>query len=240
MNEPQLVESKAAALRQAFDQSFALPPPPASQEVEDLLAIRVAGNPYAIRLRDIAGIVAGRKVVPVPAVRLDLLGLAGIRGGVVPVFGLASILGYGQVPGSRGGQSLRNSSSRYRRDSSGTQGGPRPRCQARPARSGGHPRWCRPGVRAGVDPRLRTSPQFTTVDDPLRSGGTHRPGLLRLRGLLAPSEIFSPCGREPSRHTPIREPGREHGGWNSRRHRHSTYCGNNPESDRKSTRLNSS
>ena len=100
MNETQPVESKAAALRQAFDLSFALPPPPASQEVEDLLMLRVAGNPYAIRLRDIAGMVAGRKVVPVPAVTLDLLGLAGIRGGVVPVFGLASILGYGEIPGS--------------------------------------------------------------------------------------------------------------------------------------------
>ena len=88
MNETQLVENKAAALRQAFDLSFALPPPPASPEVEDLLTIRVAGNPYAIRLRDIAGMVAGRKVVPVPSVTLDLLGLAGMRGGVVPVFGL--------------------------------------------------------------------------------------------------------------------------------------------------------
>ncbi|HEY4954890.1 MAG TPA: chemotaxis protein CheW [Gemmatimonadaceae bacterium] len=100
MNENPFVESKAAELRQAFDLSFALPPPQASEEVEDLLAIRVAGDPYAIRLRDIAGMVAGRKVVPVSAVTLDLLGLAGIRGGVVPVFGLASILGYGQAPGS--------------------------------------------------------------------------------------------------------------------------------------------
>ena len=100
MNEIPDVQSKAAELRQAFDLSFALPPPQASQEVEDLLMLRVAGNPYAIRLRDIAGMVAGRKVVPVPAVTLDLLGLAGIRGGVVSVFGLASILGYGQAPGS--------------------------------------------------------------------------------------------------------------------------------------------
>jgi purine-binding chemotaxis protein CheW len=100
MNEIPVVESKAAELRQAFDLSFALPPPQASPEVEDLLTIRVAGDPYAIRLRDIAGIVAGRRVVPVPAVTLDLLGLAGIRGGVVSVFGLASILGYGQAPGS--------------------------------------------------------------------------------------------------------------------------------------------
>ena len=100
MNEIPVVESKAAELRQAFDLSFALPPPQASQEVEDLLTIRVAGDAYAIRLRDIAGIVAGRRVVPVPAVTLDLLGLAGIRGDVVSVFGLASILGYGQAPGS--------------------------------------------------------------------------------------------------------------------------------------------
>ena len=100
MNEIPVVESKAAELRQAFDLSFALPPPQASQEFEDLLAIRVAGDPYAIRLGDIAGIVAGRRVIPVPAVTLDLLGLAGIRGDVVSVFGLASILGYGQAPGS--------------------------------------------------------------------------------------------------------------------------------------------
>jgi chemotaxis signal transduction protein len=100
MNETPLVERDAADLRHAFDRSFALPPTQASEDVEDLLAIRVAGDPYAIRLRDIAGIIAGRRVVPIPAVTLDLLGLAGIHGGVVSVFGLASILGYGAAPGS--------------------------------------------------------------------------------------------------------------------------------------------
>ncbi len=94
------VDSRVAELRRAFDRSFALPPPVASEELEDLLAIRVAGDPYAVRLRDIAGVVAGRRVVPIPAAAPDLLGLAGIRGGVVPVFGLASILGYGQAPGA--------------------------------------------------------------------------------------------------------------------------------------------
>ena len=94
------IDSKSAKLRQAFDHSFALPPSQASPEVEDLLTIRLAGDPYAIHLRDIAGMVAGRRVVPVPAVTPDLLGLAGIRGGIVPVFGLASILGYGPAPGS--------------------------------------------------------------------------------------------------------------------------------------------
>jgi purine-binding chemotaxis protein CheW len=96
MNETPVIENKAAKLRQAFDLSFALPPPPASQEVEDLLTIRVAGDSYAIRLCDIAGMVTGCKVVAVPAAAIDLLGLAGIRGDIVPVFGLASILGYSQ------------------------------------------------------------------------------------------------------------------------------------------------
>ena len=73
------VDTRPATLRQAFDRSFALPPSQASQEVEDLLTIRVAGDPYAILLRDIAGMVTGPRVVPVPAVTPDLLGLAGSR-----------------------------------------------------------------------------------------------------------------------------------------------------------------
>ena len=100
MSETPVAGSTAAALRRAFDLSFALPPPQALAEVEDFLTIRVASDPYAIRLGEIAGMVAGRTVIPVPAVTLDLLGLSGIRGGIVPVFGLASILGYGEGPGS--------------------------------------------------------------------------------------------------------------------------------------------
>jgi chemotaxis signal transduction protein len=90
---------KAAQLRQAFDHSFALPPPADSPEVQDLLMIRVAGDPYAIGLVDITEIVTGRSIVSVPAATAGLLGLAGIRGGIVPVFGLSSILGYGPDSG---------------------------------------------------------------------------------------------------------------------------------------------
>ena len=92
--------NKAAQLRQAFDRTFALPSSLAAPEVEDLLTIRLAGDAYAIRLFDIARIVTGRRVVSVAAVTPDLLGLAGIRGGIVPVFSLSSILGYGPDPGS--------------------------------------------------------------------------------------------------------------------------------------------
>ena len=90
--------NKADQLRQAFDRSFAMPPSMSSPEDEDLLMIRVAGDPYAIHLLDIAEIVTDRRVVSIPAVTPHLLGLAGIHGSIVPVFGLASILGYGSDP----------------------------------------------------------------------------------------------------------------------------------------------
>jgi len=66
-NNDRLETDTAAQLREAFDSSFALPPSLASQEVEDLLTIRLAGDPYAIRLVDITEIVTGRKVIPIPA-----------------------------------------------------------------------------------------------------------------------------------------------------------------------------
>ena len=87
--------NRAAQLRHAFDRMFALPPETASPEVEDLLMIRVAGDPCAISLCDISEIVTDRSIVPVPAATPDLLGLAGIHGGIVPVFSLSAILGYG-------------------------------------------------------------------------------------------------------------------------------------------------
>lgn len=88
---------RAAALRHAFDRSFAEPPPPAATACEDLLAIRVAGEPYALRLRDITGLLTTRKVVPVPAATPHLLGLAGVRGDLVPVFDLGALLGRGAL-----------------------------------------------------------------------------------------------------------------------------------------------
>jgi purine-binding chemotaxis protein CheW len=84
-------------LRQAFDQSFAAPSSRESQEVEDILLIRIGGDPFAIRLRDIGGLIAKSVLVLVPASGKHLLGLAGIRGSIVPVFGLSSLFGYPQA-----------------------------------------------------------------------------------------------------------------------------------------------
>lgn len=89
------LERRAIELRTAFDRSFALRPHQETLEVDDLLAVRVSGDLYAIRLRDISGVVARRTIVAVPAAAPGLLGVAGIRGDIVPVFSLSSFLGYG-------------------------------------------------------------------------------------------------------------------------------------------------
>lgn len=98
MNElPNIGRSSSSNdLRRAFDLSFSHPPSADPEGVEDLLMIRVTGHPYAIRLRDIAGLVTKRTVIPVRTANNNLLGLVGIRGEIVPAFGLASLLGHAE------------------------------------------------------------------------------------------------------------------------------------------------
>jgi purine-binding chemotaxis protein CheW len=88
------VDRTADELRRAFDGAFAQPPVAARERVEDFINIRVGGDAYAIRLREISEVVARRPIVPVPAAAAHLLGVAGIRGSIVPVFALAPLLGY--------------------------------------------------------------------------------------------------------------------------------------------------
>jgi purine-binding chemotaxis protein CheW len=91
----------AAELARAFDRSFADPVRSAPQEVERLLAIRVGGDPYAVRLRDISGLVVDRKIVPLPrstsAAAVGPLGLVGLRGGLAVVYSLGALLGHGAI-----------------------------------------------------------------------------------------------------------------------------------------------
>jgi chemotaxis signal transduction protein len=89
-----LLGDRAAALRDAFDRVFAEPHPPDPPPREDLLAIRVATEPYALRLSEIAGLFADRKVIPVPGQVPTLLGLAGFRGAIIPVYDLSALLGH--------------------------------------------------------------------------------------------------------------------------------------------------
>lgn len=81
-------------LRRAFDRSFADAPATAPDEQLDLLAIRVAGEQYAVHVHDVRELLRCRTLIAVPSNTPALLGLSGVRGGIVPVFGLAELLGH--------------------------------------------------------------------------------------------------------------------------------------------------
>ena len=83
------------ALRREFDRSFAAPAGVGAEDTLDLLALRVGGDPYAVRLADVTGLLVDRRLVPVPTNVPEFVGLIGLRGGVVPVWSLGALLGYG-------------------------------------------------------------------------------------------------------------------------------------------------
>jgi purine-binding chemotaxis protein CheW len=83
----------AAALRAAFDASFAAPPAGEAGARVALLAIRAGGEPAALRVLETAGLLPARRIVPVPGRRPELLGVSGLRGSLLPVFSLARLLG---------------------------------------------------------------------------------------------------------------------------------------------------
>jgi chemotaxis signal transduction protein len=90
-----------AQLRSGFDQGFAAAPR-GSEAHEFVILIRVAGEVFAIRPCDIAGLVRSRKIVPVPSRTKELLGVTALRGALIPVYDLAALLG---IPPGTGGLS---------------------------------------------------------------------------------------------------------------------------------------
>jgi len=91
--EPLPLSTKARELRRTFDESFAVPPPPPAPPTVALLLVRVAGELLAIRRTDMTGFTRGENLALVPSGTPAFLGLAGLRGGLYPVWSLAGLLG---------------------------------------------------------------------------------------------------------------------------------------------------
>ncbi|MGE3547439.1 MAG: chemotaxis protein CheW, partial [Kofleriaceae bacterium] len=83
----------ADELRRAFDRDFARAAG-APTAGEDVLAIQCGGDPYAIRLAEVAGLHAHLTIEPVPSPVRELTGVAALRGALVPIYDLAALLGY--------------------------------------------------------------------------------------------------------------------------------------------------
>ena len=87
------LSERAAELRSAFDRAFAEPLRPATAARVDLLGIRAGAQVFAVRLSEIAGLFADKKITRVPGGGAALCGLAGFRGATLPVYDLQHLLG---------------------------------------------------------------------------------------------------------------------------------------------------
>jgi chemotaxis signal transduction protein len=89
----------AAKMRDEFDRAFSLPVDTRRVRNLQFLAVRIGGSPYALAVPEITGLQVDRTIVSFPAVLPELLGVAGIRGELVPVYSLAELLGYERMAG---------------------------------------------------------------------------------------------------------------------------------------------
>ena len=85
---------RAAELRRAFDRAFAEPTrTQADETTEAVLALRAGADACVVRLSEMRGLLARPTVVAVPGPLPELLGLAGLRGALIPVYSLAALQG---------------------------------------------------------------------------------------------------------------------------------------------------
>lgn len=85
---------QAVELGRAFDRTFAQAPTLDAGASTGFLRVRVGGDAYAFALDAIVGLFVDKAVVPLPRAGPQMLGIAGIRGAIVPVYSLRGLLGY--------------------------------------------------------------------------------------------------------------------------------------------------
>jgi purine-binding chemotaxis protein CheW len=92
--------SIAANLGRAFDLAFVertsveAPRGEVASQLVGLLGLRVAGDRYGVPIADIVGLLPKQTIVALPSAVPELLGIAGVRGGLMPVYSLGALLGY--------------------------------------------------------------------------------------------------------------------------------------------------
>jgi chemotaxis signal transduction protein len=87
------IEDRVRALKREFDAGFAAPPREGREASEDFLALGLGGDAYAIRLADVAALVARPAPTPLPSRRPACLGLVGNGGSAAALFSLPLLLG---------------------------------------------------------------------------------------------------------------------------------------------------
>jgi len=80
-------------LRRAFDGSFTAAPALAQRPEIPLLTLRAGTESIAVRALETAGLLHLPRVMALPSRRLEVLGVTGWRGAVLPVYALSRLMG---------------------------------------------------------------------------------------------------------------------------------------------------
>jgi chemotaxis signal transduction protein len=91
-HDPAALVQTLLELRRSFDAGFARPPEAADTGWEAVLAVQAGAAPLAVRTAEIAGLFEGAPLTPLPSRRPEFLGIASLRGQLVPVYDLARLL----------------------------------------------------------------------------------------------------------------------------------------------------
>lgn len=79
---------RASELRTSFDRGFGEPLPGDKPDTFDYLRVRVAGEPFALALTEIASLHVDLRIAPMPSPARELLGLTSLRARLVPIYDL--------------------------------------------------------------------------------------------------------------------------------------------------------
>ena len=87
------IPASADELRREFDESFSRPLQPPQEAGEPFLIASVRGSPIAFHLHGVKGVERTHSCAALPSTHPHFLGLASLRGGVVPLFDIAGLWG---------------------------------------------------------------------------------------------------------------------------------------------------
>jgi purine-binding chemotaxis protein CheW len=90
-----------ATLRETFDRTFAEAPSVGGPLVHDLLHLKIESARYALRVTELSALMADTRITPMATPVSDLLGIAAIRGSMLPVYDFGALLGHAREPAPR-------------------------------------------------------------------------------------------------------------------------------------------
>src|SRR5437660_9712320 len=102
MNEPRRDSATDAVLRRRAEQLAKLPMSPDAGDEVEVLACRLGGERYAVETRHLRSVQWASGITPVPCTPEFVVGIVSVRGEIVTLLDLATMLGVGS--GSRLGQ----------------------------------------------------------------------------------------------------------------------------------------